>query len=292
MPVLAVQGYSAGRGVVQRPHGDGAGADQGGRGRALQGRLGVRSCGCILVSVGVPPCSGRSALFWLCSNTALHAASLNGKTEMAVALVKAGADVHCKTNDGYRLGAATSCRSFVRVRSGRCVLRVGAAGVAVLAVQPDCNALGVEAGPHGDDDGTGQGGRGRALQGQGRVRFLDAASWCRLLAAVSGRTVRPLGADRQECMFGYAAIRRCTWRRWTAARRRRWRWSRRARTCAARPTTGTVARAAKLCRWFATVRSGLSVHSGVELQECMFGCAARLRCTGRRATATQRRRWD
>jgi ankyrin repeat protein len=37
----------------------------------------------------------------LCRDTALHIASSNGHTEMAQALVAAGADVHCKNNDGY-----------------------------------------------------------------------------------------------------------------------------------------------------------------------------------------------
>ncbi len=42
-------------------------------------------------------------LFWLCRRTALHLASiawLNGRTDTAMALVEAGADVHCKDNDG------------------------------------------------------------------------------------------------------------------------------------------------------------------------------------------------
>ncbi len=38
---------------------------------------------------------------WLRRWTALHRASCNGRKEAAVALVKAGADVHCKDNDGY-----------------------------------------------------------------------------------------------------------------------------------------------------------------------------------------------
>ena len=37
---------------------------------------------------------------WRCRWTALLVASLNGYTEMAKALVAAGADVHCKVNDG------------------------------------------------------------------------------------------------------------------------------------------------------------------------------------------------
>ena len=40
-------------------------------------------------------------LFWPCRDTALHLASCDGHTETAMALVEAGADVHCKDNDGY-----------------------------------------------------------------------------------------------------------------------------------------------------------------------------------------------
>ncbi len=39
--------------------------------------------------------------FGLCRRTAVHLASEWGYTQTAVALVKAGADVHCKDNDGY-----------------------------------------------------------------------------------------------------------------------------------------------------------------------------------------------
>ncbi len=54
--------------------------------------------GCIVVSVGLPLCGGGRSV--LCRQTALYFASLNGHTETAMALVKAGADVHCKTNHG------------------------------------------------------------------------------------------------------------------------------------------------------------------------------------------------
>ncbi len=37
----------------------------------------------------------------LCRWTAVHWASQNGHTETAMALVEAGADVHCKANEGY-----------------------------------------------------------------------------------------------------------------------------------------------------------------------------------------------
>ncbi len=43
----------------------------------------------------------QECLIWLCRLTALHYASVNGHTRTAIALVKAGADVHCQDNDGY-----------------------------------------------------------------------------------------------------------------------------------------------------------------------------------------------
>ncbi len=55
-----------------------------------------------------------------CRNTALHIAAKNGHTETAIAMFKAGADVHCKNNAGYDLGVH---REYVRggrsVHSGR-----------------------------------------------------------------------------------------------------------------------------------------------------------------------------
>ncbi len=57
-----------------------------------------RQCGECLVFAD---CRRGTSMCLLCRRTALHLASLNGHTELAVALVKAGADVHCKTNDGY-----------------------------------------------------------------------------------------------------------------------------------------------------------------------------------------------
>ena len=69
--------------------------------------------GCILVSVALPVL-GRTVrplgvelqerLFWLCRRTALHLASMEGHTETAMALVKAGADVHDKNDNGYSPG--------------------------------------------------------------------------------------------------------------------------------------------------------------------------------------------
>ncbi len=53
---------------------------------------------------GGPSTRGVGLQEWLrrlCRGTALHDASQNGHTETAMALVKAGADVHCKDNIGY-----------------------------------------------------------------------------------------------------------------------------------------------------------------------------------------------
>ncbi len=46
---------------------------------------------------------------WLCRRTALHLASQDGHTETATALVKAGADVRCKDNDGYGFSGQHPC---------------------------------------------------------------------------------------------------------------------------------------------------------------------------------------
>ncbi len=53
----------------------------------MQGGLGFADCRC---GMGV-----------LCRLTALHLASWKGCTVTAKALIAAGADVHCKNNDGY-----------------------------------------------------------------------------------------------------------------------------------------------------------------------------------------------
>ena len=45
--------------------------------------------------------------------TALHYASSNGHTGTMLALVEAGADVNCKTNDGY--GAGRPCEPDARI---------------------------------------------------------------------------------------------------------------------------------------------------------------------------------
>jgi hypothetical protein len=61
-------------------------------------------------------------LLWLCRRTALHVASENGRTETAMALVKAGADVHGKDNDGYgSRGCSLVSVGLPQCRGGRSV---------------------------------------------------------------------------------------------------------------------------------------------------------------------------
>jgi hypothetical protein len=100
----------------------------------------------------------QESLCLLRRRTALHDASQNGHTETAMALVKAGADMRCKDSDGYclTLGAASSCRCVPRsAGAAGPSTRLGAAGVAGLAVQVDGAALGVAERPHGDGNGAG-----------------------------------------------------------------------------------------------------------------------------------------
>jgi hypothetical protein len=89
--------------------------------------------------------------------------------------------------------------------------------------------------------------------------------------SVECRIVRPVGLALQACRCGCAAILPCcTWLHATAAQRRRWRWSRRARTYTARTTMGTDLEAGSRSHWFATV-SGRTVRPlGAEPQECLF----------------------
>jgi hypothetical protein len=126
---LEVQVHGAALGVAERPDRDGDCAGQGGRGRALQEQGWVRFSGCILVSlvchsVGADgPCtrSGAAGIpIGLCRQMALHWASLEGHKVTAMALVKAGADVHWKDNSGYGSRAASLCRLFATLR-GRTV---------------------------------------------------------------------------------------------------------------------------------------------------------------------------
>jgi hypothetical protein len=80
---------------------------------------------------------------WLCRFTALHRASSNGHTETAIALVKAGADVHGKDDDGYGFSGCI-LNSLGRHNVGADNLstsRGGAARVPVLTVQVHGAAL-------------------------------------------------------------------------------------------------------------------------------------------------------
>ncbi len=47
-----------------------------------------------------------------CRNTALHLALRYGHSETAMALVKAGADVHCKASAGYGSRAASNLQAL------------------------------------------------------------------------------------------------------------------------------------------------------------------------------------
>ncbi len=169
-------------------------------------------------------------LFGLCRDTALHWASFNGHTELAIALVKASAD---KDNDGYCLRAVCILVSSDGHSAGRTVCCKSAR----LATQADGAALRVAGRPHRDGNGTCRGGRGRALQGQSRVRSsgclhprVVGSPQCRGGRSVhSGCSCTSACRSRSAC-FGCAGGRRCSWRRTSATRRRRWRWSRRART--------------------------------------------------------------
>jgi hypothetical protein len=133
------------------------------------GREGLGSAGCFR--------SAKATCDFSCRYTALHSTSHKGHTETAMALVAAGADVHCHDKDGCG--------------EGRCI--------------------------------AGQLASGRLPEGLG---FADCS--------------RGMGR-----VLGCAGLQHCTWRRRTGTRRRRrlwWWW--RARTCAARTTTGTVHRGA------------------------------------------------
>ncbi len=168
----------------------------------------VRFSGCILASLGchsagrtVRPLGAerQDCLFWLCRQTALHFASQNGHTETAMALVKAGADVHCKAKYGY--GFSTLHRlvsGLLQCGADGPSARGGAAEVPVWAVQEHGAAPCVAGGPHGDGDGAGEGGRGRAPQGRLGVRF------SRLHPRVVG--VPQCGADGPSTRRGGAGV--------------------------------------------------------------------------------------
>ncbi len=86
---------------------------------------------------------------WLCRRTPLHSASYNGHTETALALVKAGADVHCKDNKGYGFSGLRPCVVVVTVRGGLSVLSAWSCRSACLGLQVDGAALCVVERPHG-----------------------------------------------------------------------------------------------------------------------------------------------
>ncbi len=91
-----------------------AGADVQCKNKDGYGSRAAFSCRCLSQFGAEGPSSRGGAMGvhgWLCRSTLLHNASLYGHTETAMALVKAGADVHCKTiYEGYGsfLGAASS----------------------------------------------------------------------------------------------------------------------------------------------------------------------------------------
>jgi hypothetical protein len=87
----------------------------------------------------------QERLFWLCRWTALHLALRYGKTETAMALVKEGADVHCKDNKGYgSRGCILLSLGYHSIGADGPSARVGDAGVAFSALQVDGAALCVE----------------------------------------------------------------------------------------------------------------------------------------------------
>jgi hypothetical protein len=109
--LLVCQEYSTRSSAGRGAHPHSAGVCRDARGLALPGILLVRSRPSSSLIVWSPlrrmsngPSSRVGATgvsLLLCSNTALlHLASRDGHTETAIALVKAGADVHCKDNGG------------------------------------------------------------------------------------------------------------------------------------------------------------------------------------------------
>ncbi len=101
----SVQEYSAALCIDERPHGDCEGGCQGRRGRGLQEHPWVMVCALDVDSKALSSVLSlrgeRSIYSGCCSWTALQYASHNGHAETALALVKAFADVRCKTNVGY-----------------------------------------------------------------------------------------------------------------------------------------------------------------------------------------------
>jgi hypothetical protein len=132
----------------------------------------VQTSGCILVSL--VRCSAGAAgpsdrvwlqewLVWLRRRTALHDASDTGHPETVIALVRAGADVHARTSTGTVQPSGCILVGMSQCGAAGLSSRLGAAGVAGLAVQGDGAARCVVQRPYGDGDGAGGGGRRRAL---------------------------------------------------------------------------------------------------------------------------------
>ncbi len=179
-----------------------------------------------------------------CRRTALHRASRYGKTETAIALVKEGADVHCQDNGGYGSRAASSYRlvSHSVVADGPCTRgRSGRSACLGCAGGRRCTGRRAMATRRQRWRWS-----RRAQTCTARTTTGNGSGGCVLVLLVCHKcgadgTSTPDGAARRAC-FGCAGIRRCTMHRRTATRRRRWRWSRRARTCTAKPSTGAVSR--------------------------------------------------
>ncbi len=122
---------------------------------------------------------------WWCRESALYLASILGHTEMAKALVAAGADVHRQNNDGYGRGCVACGAILVSASARRQVPGAGARRRADrsrgngrgLAMQAHCAARCVFEWAHGDGEGAGGGGRGRALRRQRWVRSGVCRMW-------------------------------------------------------------------------------------------------------------------
>ena len=135
---------------------------------------------------------------WLCRATALHCASLKGHTETALALVKAGADVHCKNNKGYgsalglhpcvgwvamvrggRSHSGGSCKEWLfwlcRLTALHCASKQGRTETAMALVKAGADV-------HRKDN------EGYAVRFSGGLLVVSVG-----FPTVSGRTVRPVG---------------------------------------------------------------------------------------------------
>ncbi len=182
-------------------------------------------------------------LVWLCSWTALHLASQNGHTETAMALVKAGADVHSKNKDGHGSALGLHARVFglPQCGGGRSV-ESGMELQGWLVWLCRCTAL-YSASQNGHTETAmalvkaGADVHCTAKDGYGCSSCMLVSLVCHS-AGASGPSTR--GWSCRDGWFGCAVGRRCTRRRTTATRRRRWRCWRRAELCTARAREGTV----------------------------------------------------